>query len=97
MNKLGLAIALITVLLLFSTALPALAPRAHAQSGGAYDLTWSTIDSGAYYSAGGNYALTGTTGQPDAGALSGGAYTLGGGFWGAGSQLVQLFLPLIVR
>lgn len=52
------------------------------QSGGGYDLTWSTIDSGgAMFSLGGSYELGGTIGQPDAGALSGGKYELGGGFW----------------
>ena len=46
-----------------------------AQSGGGYDLTWSTIDGGgATWSEGGGYALGGTIGQPDAGVLSGGGY-----------------------
>ena len=54
-----------------------------AQSGGGYDLSWSTIDSGGYtWSEGGGYSLGGTVGQPDAGVLSGEGYTLAGGFWG---------------
>lgn len=52
-----------------------------AQSGGGYDLTWSTIDSGGGTSTGGTYSLAGTVGQPDAGTLSGGSYSLDGGFW----------------
>jgi hypothetical protein len=52
-----------------------------AQSGGAYDLSWSTIDGGGGVSGGGRYAVSGTIGQPDAGQLTGGHYTLNGGFW----------------
>ena len=53
-----------------------------AQSGGDYDLSWSTIDGGgAMRSTGGDYELSGTIGQPDAGEMSGGDYTLQGGFW----------------
>jgi cell division septation protein DedD len=63
--------------LLLAAALPSL-----AQSGGPYDLSWSTIDGGGHtFSTGGSYSLGGTAGQPDAGALSGGVYTLVGGFW----------------
>lgn len=56
-----------------------------AQSGGGYDLTWSTLDGGGASSAGGGYQVSGTVGQPDAsaaGAMSGGNYDLTGGFWG---------------
>jgi len=52
-----------------------------AQSGGDYDLSWSTIDGGGQTSSGGTYVLTGTVGQPDAGTMTGGQYTLRGGFW----------------
>ena len=51
------------------------------QSGGGFDLSWSTIDGGGGTSSGGGFALSGTIGQPDAGALSGGDFTLNGGFW----------------
>ena len=64
----------LALLLLFSC--PAL-----AQSGGGYDLSWSTIDGGGGRSSGGTYVLEGTVGQPDAGAMTGGAYALAGGFW----------------
>jgi hypothetical protein len=52
-----------------------------AQSGGDYDLTWSTIDGGGGMSTGGDYVLSGTIGQPDGGTMSGGDYRLEGGFW----------------
>jgi hypothetical protein len=72
-----------------------------AQSGGGYDLTWSTIDGGgATYSTGGGYTLGGTIGQPDAGLLTGGGYSLGGGFWGGGplsGDRYPLYLPVVTR
>jgi hypothetical protein len=84
----------IALLLLFS--LPVL-----AQSGGGYDLSWSTVDGGgATFSTGGDFSLGGTVGQPDAGAMSGGDYSLAGGFWGGGvvaTTQLQLYLPVIVR
>jgi len=52
-----------------------------AQSGGNYDLTWSTIDGGGGTGTGGNYSLSGTIGQTDAGTMAGGDYRLEGGFW----------------
>ncbi len=58
---------------------------ASAQSGGIYDLSWSTIDGGgATPSAGGIYSLGGTAGQPDAGTAMGGIYAIQGGFWYSG-------------
>lgn len=53
-----------------------------AQTGGGFDLTWSTIDGGGGHSKGGTFALTGTIGQADAGTTTGGGYVLAGGFWG---------------
>ncbi len=68
-----------------------------AQSGGGYDLTWSTVDGGGYtWSEGGGYALGGTVGQMDAGVLTGGGYTLAGGFWG-GIAPYRIYLPLVLR
>src|SRR6185503_8868036 len=55
--------------------------EAHAQSGGAYDLSWNVIGGGGGASNGSVYALRGTAGQPDAGAHAGGAYKLLSGFW----------------
>lgn len=56
---------------------------ASAQSGGPYDLSWSTIDGGGItFATGGAFSLGGTIGQFDAsGPLTGGAYSLTGGFW----------------
>ena len=63
-------------LLLLGTLLLLLAGIALAQTGGGYDLTWSTIDGGgAMFSTGGGYALGGPVGQADAGARSPAAAT----------------------
>jgi len=68
------------------------------QSGGGYDLSWSTIDGGGYtFSTGGGYTLGSTIGQPDAGAMSGGGYTLGGGFWGGIEYFLRIYLPSILK
>jgi len=71
-----------------------------AQTGGNYDLTWSTVDGGGT-SAGGIYALSGAAGQADAGlARSGGGYTLVGGFWAGGAPAISrraIYLPLVLR
>jgi hypothetical protein len=88
------ALLVIAVLLLLA-AVPVL-----AQSGGGYDLTWSTVDGGGgTFSTGGGYSLGGTAGQPDAGLASGGTYTLGGGFWSGGAAVAgyRVYLPLVVR
>ena len=72
-------------------------PIAAGQSGGGYDLTWSTIDGGGGASSGGGYSLSGTIGQPDAGVLIGGGYTLSGGFWPGAGASYHLYLPLVVK
>jgi len=83
----GPALALGVVL----AALGLAAPAARGQSGGPYDLTWSTIDGGGTTAAtGGAYALGGTAGQPDAGLATGGAYALEGGFWHGGLLLTPV-------
>ena len=75
-----------------------LAGGALAQSGGGYDLTWSTVDGGgATFSSGGDYSLGGTAGQPDAGPLEGGEYSLLGGFWGGVGPRWRIYLPLVLR
>lgn len=51
-----------------------------AQTGGQYDLSWSTIDGGGM-STGGQYMVIGTIAQPDAGWTAGGDYELWAGFW----------------
>ncbi len=73
-------------------------PRAHAQTGGGYDLTWSTMDGGGdMFSTGGSYSLGGTIGQPDAGAWSGGGHILAGGFWSGGASQYRIYLPVVLR
>jgi len=62
---------------------------AHAQSGGNFDLSWSTVDGSGGTSSGGNFSLSGTIGQPDAGTLAGGQFKLEGGFW-SGVSVVQM-------
>lgn len=68
-----------------------------AQSGGEYDLSWSTIDGGGGRSTGGTYTVGGTLGQPDAGELSGGDYVLRGGFWPGGAVEYTIYLPFVLR
>jgi hypothetical protein len=68
-----------------------------SQTGGGYDLTWSTIDGGGGHSSGGAYSLGGTIGQPDAGTLGGGKYQLVGGFWGGAASGAKIYLPLVRR
>jgi hypothetical protein len=90
---------IVFVMLVLAVALVKSSTPLVAQSGGTYDLTWSTIDGGGgMFSAGGTYSLGGTIGQADTGTLIGGAYTLTGGFWFApltGHNL--LYLPLILK
>jgi len=87
------------IVILAALALLALASAAHAQSGGPYTLSWSTVDGGGGVSTGGPYALAGTIGQPDVGLLAGGNYTLSGGFWGGGAAALDqsVYLPLVLR
>jgi len=58
---------------------------AQAQTGGGFDLSWSTLDGGGQtFSTGGGFELGGTIGQLDAQpspVMAGGAFTLIGGFW----------------
>jgi hypothetical protein len=69
-----------------------------AQTGGGYDLTWNTVNSGYMFSTGGGYSLGGTTGQAGAGTLTGGVYTLSGGFWNNPPEYGhKTYLPLIVK
>ena len=77
-----------------------LASAALAQSGGGYDLAWSTVDGGGQtFSTGGGYSLGGTIGQPDAGLLTGEGYRLEGGFWigGASGAVYRVHLPVVMR
>jgi hypothetical protein len=72
---------IVPVVAVICVLLPCSAP---AQTGGPYELSWSTIDGGGGQASGGPYVLTGTIGQPDAAYSSGGDYELLGGFWPGG-------------
>ncbi len=76
-----------------------------AQTGGNYNLTWWTIDSGgsgggdgSKQVAGGTYELLSTVGQPEGSSgISGGAYTLQSGFWPGYISNYNLYLPIIIK
>ncbi|MBI5564833.1 MAG: hypothetical protein HY870_08060 [Chloroflexi bacterium] len=74
-----------------------LVPLVSAQTGGGYDLTWSSVDGGGGQSSGNGYTLNGTIGQSDAGTLIGGEYTLSGGLWSGIAPEYRVFLPLVLR
>jgi hypothetical protein len=91
----------VAVLLVATVLALTLASVAGAQSGGGYDVTWSTVDGGGGRSTGGAYTLEGTVGQADAGTQSGAGYALGGGFWAEAAEVIaafyHLFLPSALR
>jgi len=66
-----------------------------SQSGGNFDLRWSTVDSGGGSSSGGSFSISGTVGQPDAGSLSGGQFKLEGGFWSGVSVAQSPDAPIL--
>jgi hypothetical protein len=72
---------------------------ASAQTGGGYDLTWSTIDNGGAASNSANgYVLAGSIGQPDAGAasqVSANGYVLSGGFMVLAQY--RAYVPIAIR
>jgi hypothetical protein len=88
---------LITSCALGALILPALTTTTRAQSGGQFDLSWSTVDGGGGTSVGGQFSLTGTIGQPDAGVatLTGGQFSLTGGFWSSFSVVQTPGAPLL--
>ena len=65
------------ILALFSVTLS----LAAAQSGGDYELDWTTIDGGGGEISGGNFVLNGTIGQENAGISTGNNFTLNSGYW----------------
>jgi hypothetical protein len=68
-----------------------------AQSGGGYDVVWSTIASASGTASGGTYQLGGTVGQSSTGILSGEGYTLNGGFWSGIDAPHHVYLPIVLR
>ena len=87
----------ILIILLVLAPLMTIASLLLAQTGGDYDLTWSTVYGGGGASTGGGYTLNGTPGQPDAGWLNGGTYTLSGGFWFGTAANRYIYLPLVLK
>ena len=84
--------------------LTAHAPVTLAQSGGPYDLTWTTIGAGGGTLTGGGYSLVSTIGQPEPGpGASGAGYSLTGGVWGGAGAVSppsggkRVYLPLVLR
>jgi len=55
----------------------------HAQSGGTFAITKSTVDSGAGSSAAAPFVVRYSAGQPDAAYSAGGSFEVRGGFWGS--------------
>lgn len=74
---------------------PLFSTTSRAQSGGQFDLSWSTIDNGGGTSSGGQFQLRGTIGQADAGALAGGNFKLEGGFWSGITVLQTPGAPIL--
>lgn len=71
------------------------AAAAHAQSGGAYELSRSTHSGGGLIPVtGGAYALGGSIGQADAGVLTGGEFSIVGGFWGSATTATTDIAPV---
>lgn len=78
-----------------------------AQSGGTYDLVWTTINGGAASSSGNGYALNSSVGQSEAGVIQSNGYTIAGGFWHAPQAsstpdtpeqpTVRVYLPLVQK
>jgi len=92
----GGAVSALLSVILTALGLPSVATPVWAQTGGGYDLTWSSFDGGGGTSSSGSYTLSGSIGQPDASLASGAGYTLSGGFWLAADG-PSLFLPIIQR
>ncbi len=75
----------------------------YAQTGGNYDLSRHTTDSGSDTLTGGTYTLVGSSGQPEVGlSMTGSDYSLTGGFWastsqGASNSGQSVYLPLILH
>jgi hypothetical protein len=95
-----LAMALIAALAMLTI----LTPTALAQTGGPYELTWTTIDAGGGALTGGAYSLVSTIGQPEPGpGAGGGGYSLTGGMWGGAGAAApptgakRVYLPMLVR
>jgi hypothetical protein len=97
----ALLLVLITLILLARPEASLLAQTeggATTPSGTGYSLTWWTVDGGgSNLVSNGAYTLSSTAGQPYAGVVAANGYTLGGGFWGGGGTVYQVYLPVVMR
>ena len=59
-------------------------------------IDWFVVSGGGGTASGGNVTLDSTVGQPIAGVSTGGNVSLGAGYWYA-QELVNLYLPIVVR
>jgi hypothetical protein len=89
---------LIGALLIVVCLLGAALHKVQAQTGGNFDLTWNTLESGGRAEAAdGSYSIEGSFGQPDASiSLNGDGYSLVGGFWND-TPAYHLSLPAIFK
>ena len=96
----------ITLLLMIILLLPL--STTMAQTGGGFDLSWSTIESGGASVSSSDIAsgreprfiLTGIIGQADARLLTDGTFSLSGGFLqneASNSINIYLYLPIIMK
>ncbi len=85
-------------LLIIICLLGAALSKAQAQTGGGYELTWNTLESGGRAAApDGSYSLAGNFGQPEVSpSLNGDGYSLAGGFW-SGIPAFQINLAVIFK
>jgi len=66
-----------------------LACRANAQTGGGFDLSWSSVGAGGARSSGGGFSMDGLAAPSLAGHAAGGTFTLDGG-WGAVTSTIDV-------
>ena len=92
---------IISIAILIALALVTLSGNiapASAKPADAYTIDWYTMDGGgAMNASGGTFTLSGTIGQADAGTMSGGTYNLNSGFWNGIGNLLNFYLPMILK
>ena len=81
-----------SILVLALGALAAAPLPARAQSGGAFDLTWSAFGAGGARSTGAGFDLAGIVAPSNAGRSTGGAFVLDGG-WGGVISVIDVPEP----
>jgi hypothetical protein len=91
MNRKVLALSVLAVLLLTTTALSA------STAPSAIEVQRYVIGGGGGRSEAGSYVLRGTAGQPVAGRAANYPYGFCAGFWPESCKCTAIFLPLILR